>query len=117
MIGRCTNPKHKKFSDYGGRGIKVCERWLTFENFYADMGDPPIGMVLDRENNSGDYEPGNVRWTTTRISGINRRMAHMLTFENKTQTILEWSEQTQIPYHTLYSRIYRGKTPQEALAI
>lgn len=63
MITRCKNPSNNRFKYYGARGIKVCERWLTFENFYADMGDPPgPDYQLDREDNDGDYEPGNVRW-------------------------------------------------------
>jgi len=63
MLQRCANPKHKAYPRYGGRGIKVCERWLTFENFYADMGDPPgPDAELDREDNDLGYNPDNVRW-------------------------------------------------------
>ena len=74
MIQRCTNPKHKAFKNYGGRGIKICDRWLeSFEAFLADMGEPPDGLMLDRIDNDGNYEPGNCRWTTRGVQNINKR--------------------------------------------
>ena len=77
MIQRCTNANFPRFKDWGGRGIKVCERWLTFENFYADMGDRPAGKTLDRwPNHGGDYEPGNCRWATPKEQQANRQLDH-----------------------------------------
>ena len=74
MIERTSNPRNKAYKDYGGRGITVCERWLKFENFFADMGARPPGLTLDRRNNDGNYEPGNCRWATRHEQVVNRRM-------------------------------------------
>ena len=73
MLQRCFNPNGTHYPNYGARGIKPCERWLKFENFYADMGDPPPGLSIDRINVNGDYEPGNCRWTTPAEQARNRR--------------------------------------------
>jgi hypothetical protein len=75
MIQRCINPKRKHFDHYGGRGIKVCDRWMKFENFLADMGERPDGLTLDRIDNDGNYEPGNCRWATNAEQSANRRKA------------------------------------------
>jgi hypothetical protein len=73
MIERCTKKSHKSFKDYGGRGIKVCKRWLSFPNFLADMGPKPPKLTLDRIKNDGDYKPSNCKWSTAREQNNNRR--------------------------------------------
>lgn len=78
MVQRCTNPNHPRYAGWGGRGITVCPEWLDFEAFYADVGDAPPGMSLDRVDNDGNYEPGNVRWATPREQLLNRRNAQGL---------------------------------------
>jgi hypothetical protein len=75
---RCENPNDKDFASYGGRGIKLCERWQIPDNFLADMGEKPTPKdlySLDRINNEGDYEPGNCRWATILVQNRNRRPA------------------------------------------
>lgn len=73
MHRRCGDPKAVGYHNYGGRGITVCERWKTFENFHADMGDPPPKLTLDRINNDGNYEPGNCQWATRSEQRRNQR--------------------------------------------
>src|SRR5690349_9042316 len=75
MIRRCTNPSDPSYSNYGGRGIRVCDRWReSYEAFHGDVGYPPTSEhSIDRVDNDGDYEPGNVRWATRTTQQINRR--------------------------------------------
>jgi hypothetical protein len=79
MVRRCSNPKHKSYHNYGGRGIKVCQEWIKFKNFLKCLKDnnmfpKPINMSIDRINNDGNYEPGNIRWATSSQQIRNRRI-------------------------------------------
>ena len=72
MIDRCTNPNCKDYHYYGGKGVSVCQRWMSFENFYDDMGTSPDGKELDRIENTKGYEPYNCRWATRSEQNANR---------------------------------------------
>lgn len=89
MIERCNNPKRSGYIHYGGRGIKVCERWMTFENFYSDVGAIPDGATLDRVNVNGDYAPGNVRFATWSQQRRNKRTNKEVVFQNATVAEIE----------------------------
>lgn len=78
MRHRCQNPKFAGYSNYGGRGIKVCDRWQVFAAFYADMGDKPAGKTLDRKDVNGNYEPTNCRWATATEQAHNKRNTIMV---------------------------------------
>lgn len=109
MRRRCENPKDSAYHDYGGRGIKVCERWATFEHFLADMGECPNNLEIERINNNGNYKPGNCKWATRKEQANNKRSNTLLVYNGKSQTIAQWADELGIIYETLCSRIYRSK--------
>ncbi len=110
MLERCLNSNSTGFERYGGRGVKVCDRWLGdngFRNFYKDMGVRPKGFTLDRINNEGDYCPDNCRWATIKSQNRNRRTNVLINYNGKTQTLVEWSEELGLNYGMLVMRHYR----------
>lgn len=109
MLRRCLNPNAAGYRQYGGRGIKVCERWMDFGNFYADMGPRPSPRhSLDRfPDQNGDYEPGNCRWATSTEQARNTRSNRMIEFRGESRCLAEWSEILNVPYHTLKARLNR----------
>lgn len=116
MMQRCYYKKHKGYKYWGGRGIKVCERWHKFENFFADVGDIPEGLTLDRKDNEGDYEPGNWRFATVQEQSNNRRSNHWLTQKDVTKNITQWAKELGINPKTLGNRVYNGWSEERALS-
>ena len=117
MKARCSNPDADNYKYYGGRGISVCESWLNFENFYADMGDPPEGATLDRIDTEGNYSPGNCRWASVTYQARNRRSTVIFSFQGTNYTLKELSEKFAISESTLSGRIYTGMSLAEALRL
>lgn len=115
MIDRCTNPDSQSWKDYGGRGISVCDRWMIFENFVADMGNKPIGLSIDRIDNNGNYEKTNCRWATNKQQQVNRRVAKILTFNGQTKPASEWAKDYGMVYESLMTRLWRGWSIERAL--
>jgi hypothetical protein len=105
MITRCTYPKSNSYCRYGARGIKVCDRWLKFENFLADMGERPAGRTLDRIDNNGNYEPQNCRWASLAEQGANRRNVRTLSFNGETKTLSEWAKAKGMSRSALQRRL------------
>lgn len=116
MIQRCTNPLHKSYPRYGGRGIVICKRWLeSFEAFLADMGERPDGKTLDRRRNAGNYEPGNCRWSTPKVQSNNRSDNVVIEFQGRSQTIAQWAEELGMSRQALRYRLNNGWTTEEAM--
>lgn len=105
MKGRCLNKKNKDYIHYGGRGIKICERWKDFNNFYIDMGKRPNGLTLERVDNNKGYLKENCRWATRKEQGNNQRTNRMITFNGEIRTLSQWSDILKIPYSRLSSRL------------
>lgn len=116
MRSRCGNPKNPMYADYGGRGIKVCDEWATFAQFYADMGDRPEGMTLDRKDTNGDYEPSNCRWATYEQQANNRRNNRLFEHDGRSMTIARWAAQAGIKKSSLAYRLKAGWTIERALS-
>jgi len=116
MKGRCLTKSHIEYPRYGGRGISICERWLSFENFLADMGERPEKCSIERIDNNGNYEPTNCRWATDKEQARNRRNSRLLTIDGVTKTVVEWSEQQGATRAAnIYNRLDLGWPDGEAV--
>lgn len=110
---RCYKKRCKAYKNYGGRGIK-CE-WISFEEFYKDMGNPPGDLTLDRIDNDGNYSKENCKWSSKSEQANNRRTAHMLTYHGETKNMKSWAKQFGMDNRKLWWRIKQGWSIKDAL--
>lgn len=116
MMRRCSDPTEQQFADYGGRGITVCDRWLTFTNFREDMGDRPAGLTLEREDNEAGYDLDNCRWATRAEQQRNRRNTIRVTHAGR-EMCLRDACSSDAHYQAILRRMDKqGMTFNEAMA-
>lgn len=116
MRSRCNDPRQKSWPDYGGRGIRVDQRWEDFAQFYADMGPRPSAKhEIDRRDNNGPYSQENCRWSTRSEQGANRRNNVMVSVAGERVHLAEACRRLGLPKATVMRRIQKGATPQEAI--
>lgn len=116
---RCCNKHHKHYEYYGGRGITICNEWLDdFQTFYKWSMDNGYAdnLTIDRIDVNGNYEPSNCRWATRKEQMNNTRQNHFLTYNGKTQTVKQWSEELGINYQTIQGRLRRGLPISQVLS-
>jgi hypothetical protein len=115
MHQRCKNPSNESYSEYGSRGISVCERWESFENFLADMGEKPDGLSLDRIENSEGYSPNNCRWATPKQQANNRRTTRMIEFRGESHCFSDLARMHGLSPDCLSYRLKKGMALEDAL--
>lgn len=112
MINRCKNKNDKRYIDYGGRGICVCDKWadsfIAFKDWAFSNGYKE-GLTIDRINNDGDYEPSNCRWTDYKTQANNKRGCRYVEIDGEIHTVMQWCEILDIPYSTVMGRKNRNK--------
>ena len=118
MINRCTNKDANNYASYGGRGIKVCDRWMQgFEFFYADMGNRPKGKTIDRIDVNGNYSDENCRWASEEEQVNNKQSTRYLTFKGRKQSVAQWAKECGIPRDSIIVRIELGWNIKDALTV
>jgi hypothetical protein len=117
MLDRCRLKTHKQWSNYGGRGITVCQRWENFVNFLADMGCRPDGLSLERTDNSKGYSPSNCRWATQREQMRNMRKNRVFTIDGVTACLASQAERFKINNRTVTRRLNFGWPMEEAFKL
>jgi len=116
IFQRCCNPRNTHYRYYGARGIRVCDRWKSFDNFFADMGHRPSKHhSIERLKNSKGYEPNNCCWATRKEQQRNTRRTRMLTRDGKQRPLTAWAEELGLCKSTIHSRLARGDSDEDAL--
>lgn len=117
LRARCYNANHKMYSHYGGRGIKVCDRWLeSFENFYADMGNRPSNKhSLDRTDNNIGYSPENCRWATMTEQMNNTRQNRIITIDGVSLNVTQWAKKVGLNNNTIFTRLRLGYSEYDSI--
>lgn len=115
MIQRSDNTNAKDYGHYGGRGIRVCDRWHDFALFLADMGERPDGLTIERIDNNRGYEPGNCRWATSLEQGRNKRNNVILTHAGRSMPISAWAAETGLGFQNIWNRHRSGWTDSDAV--
>lgn len=115
MLDRCSNPKNSRFDRYGGRGISVCERWRSFDNFLSDMGARPSGMTIGRIDNDKGYELANCEWQSRVAQARNKGNTTWICAHGRTLSLAEWSELNGVKQSTIRARIERGWSAEDAV--
>lgn len=114
MHTRCKNKNSTGYANYGGRGISVCERWASFDNFYSDMGESPPNFSIERKNTNGNYEPGNCIWADKTTQARNTRANRIIEFNGNSRCLIEWANDLEIDQSSLRERLANW-TLEEAL--
>ena len=116
MLTRCNTPSATSYERYGGRGIRVCDRWRSFDNFHADMGDPPSDKhSIDRIDNDGNYEKSNCKWATNQEQTRHTRRNHMVEIAGENLPLVIWCERYGASYYLVKDRLRWGWDPLRAL--
>ena len=115
MRARVLSPKNKDYARYGGRGIKICDRWFSFDNFLSDMGARPVGSSIDRIDNNGDYEPSNCRWATRKEQMRNTSRSIIVEIGGIARTRLDWLSLIGVTRRAFTERMRWGWDEKEAL--
>lgn len=117
IVARCCNEKAPAFPNYGGRGITLCDRWGDFGRFYADMGDPPAGHSIERQDNDAGYSPDNCRWATRVEQARNKRNNRRVTVDGETAPVSVFAERYGLKIKTVCARLDKGWTAEDAVKI
>ena len=107
MKNRCLNPNAEDAAYYGARGITVCDKWMTYDGFLADMGERPGDRTLDRRDNNKGYDPDNCHWATKSEQSRNRDYTRDVTYQGRTQKTWQWADELKVKFMTFHHRLWR----------